>query len=105
MNVGTLTPRSNDEIRAMRFSGNFGHPDGFESVLTVSIKKSGEVALTLEYKSNCDNQINLWSVIRRFFYPSVSITLQLTDGQRNILGAFLCRYQPRLYEVVEVERR
>lgn len=83
MNKGTLTPRSNNEVEAMRFSGGFGQPDGFSSVLTASIRTSGEACLTLEYENG--GHIHQWSVM-------------LTDEQRNALSALLGRYQPRLYE-------
>ena len=85
MNTGTLTPRSNDSVDEMRFSGGFGQPDGFSSVLTVSVRRSGDVALILNYRVHGNEQ--MWSVM-------------LTNEQRNVLAEMIGRYQPTLHEVV-----
>ena len=90
MNKGTLTPRSNDEIEAMRFSGAFGQSDGFGSILTASVRRSGELCLTLEFKPGPGDANSFWSVM-------------LTNDQRHALAGFLNRYHPRLYEVVGAE--
>lgn len=49
MQIGNLTPRSNDPISSMRFSGGFGQPNGFASVLTASVNKASDACLTLDY--------------------------------------------------------
>jgi len=84
METGTLTPRSNDIVDEMRFSGGFGQPDGFGSVLTASMRKSGDAALTLVWR-DLQGHEQTWSVV-------------LAPGQKDALGQFLTRYQPRLYE-------
>ena len=92
MKTGTLTPRTNKTVDAMRFSGGFAQPDGFASVLTVTVNQSGDACLTLEYRTgvpgNDSGQVQMWSVT-------------LNDHQRNALGAMLSRYQPRDYERFE----
>ena len=86
MDTGTLTPRSNDTVEAMRFSGGFDHPDGFASVLIVRINRAGDACLTLQYRTDhLSGKEMIWSVM-------------LDDGQRNALAAMLGRYQPRTYE-------
>ena len=87
MDTGTLTPRSGTVIDAMRFSGPFDQPDGFASVLTVTIRRSGEACLTLNYRSPL-NVENMWSIM-------------LTEDQRNALGNMLCQNQSRTYERFE----
>jgi hypothetical protein len=86
MDKGTLTPRTNKEVAAMRFSGNFGQPDGFGSVLLASIRESGDLCLTLDFLLNGKEM--MWSVM-------------LTNDQRTALAGFLNRYHPRLYEVCD----
>jgi hypothetical protein len=84
--TGTLTPRSNDNVEEMRFTGAFGQPSGFGSVLTVSVRRSGEACLTLNFSPDSgDKKDHMWSVM-------------LTNEQRNELSALLGRYQPTLYE-------
>jgi hypothetical protein len=85
MNTGALTPRSNTTIQAMRFSGGFGQPDGFASVLIVRVAESGEVSLTLDYRTHPDTAYHQWSV-------------QLTNEQRVTLANFLLSYKPTLWE-------
>ena len=85
MNTGTLTPRSNDEVEAYRFAGPFGQPNGFSSILYVSIKKSGDVGLTLTWRLAPDEHEMMWSVM-------------LDNEQRNALAQILGRYQPRTWE-------
>lgn len=83
MKTGKLTPRANDTVSRIRFSGSFGQPDGFGSVLEADQRESGEVALTLFYKMN--NSDHMWSVM-------------LTNEQRKALGKFLFEYEPTLFE-------
>jgi hypothetical protein len=86
MEKGKLTPRSNNLVAAMRFSGGFGQPDGFASVLTVRINTAGELALTLCYRHDVgDRQEHMWSVT-------------LTNEQRVELADFLSLYEPTLWE-------
>lgn len=87
MNTGTLTPRSNDTVNEMRFTGNFGQPDGFGSVLTVSIRKDGAVCLTLTWKDLLGDEEKTWSVM-------------LTSDQRPVLAQLLDSYNPKLWEKV-----
>lgn len=89
MEKGKLTPRSNDCVDAMRFSGGFGQPDGFASVLDVKVNRGGEVCLTLAHRVSGDERI--WSVM-------------LTDSQRHALAAMLASYKPRTFERYELER-
>jgi len=63
METGNLTPKSNNCIKACRFSGNFGQPDGFGSVLNVRVNRNGDVALQLNYRSDIDGQEKLWTVM------------------------------------------
>lgn len=86
MEVGSLTPKSNDLVEAMRFTGAFGQSDGFGSVLLAEVKKDGRLVLTLTYQMN--GQEHFWSV-------------ELDDSQRNALVAFAGKYQPRLFERVK----
>ena len=89
METGTLTPRSNNIVRAMRFSGGFGQPDGFGSVLVADVRKSGDACLTLTYRMPTGNQEErTWSVI-------------LTSTQRHALAALLGDYEPALFETIE----
>lgn len=83
MRTGKLTPRSNNCVDAMRFSGGFGQPDGFASVLDVKINEGGEVCLTLTHRENGNE--STWSVM-------------LTDSQRNAMAAMLGEYKPRTFE-------
>lgn len=89
MQTGNLTPRTNCTIDAMRFSGDFGQPDGFGSVLDVQVKKSGEVCFTLTYKMQPQSaEEHMWSVT-------------LTEEQRRALAGLLVKYHPRTYERYE----
>jgi len=83
MEKGTLTPKSNSCVDAMRFSGAFGQPDGFASVLDVTVNQGGEACLTLTHRVNYDEKV--WSVM-------------LTDSQRNALAAMLGEYKSRTFE-------
>jgi hypothetical protein len=83
MDTGTLTPRCSDPVRAVRFSGPFGQPDGFSSVLTVIVRKSGDLCLKLNYKGHITE--HQWAV-------------ELTSEQRIALGKTVLSYTPKLYE-------
>lgn len=83
METGTLTPRSADIVDEFRFSGNFGQPDGFGSVLTASVRRDGSLCLRLNYDLNGKEMF--WAV-------------ELTSEQREILTSLTNRYRPRLYE-------
>jgi len=88
LNTGELTPKSNSKVDAMRFSGALGQPDGFGSVLDVTINVAGDATLTLQWKQGLGDKqgaINMWSVT-------------LNERQRDALGQMLCKYQTRHYE-------
>ena len=86
MQTGNLTPRSNNTIDEMRFTGNFGQPDGFDSVLVASVRKSGDACLTLTYCMDVgDREERIWSIM-------------LTNEQRLVLAKLLNEYKPTLYE-------
>ena len=84
--TGGLTPRSNDGVGEMRFSGGFGQTDGFASVLIASVRRSGEACLTLHYTANSGPMV--WSVM-------------LTNQQRYVLADFLRSYDPVLWEAID----
>lgn len=90
MEKGNLTPRSNDTIDEMRFSGGFGQPDGFASVLTVRVNRAGEAYFTLCYRKDfhVDRNEDMWSV-------------GLSNEQRMVLSSMLGAYKPTLYEVIK----
>ena len=62
MNVGKLTPKSNNAVRKMRFAGGFGQPDGFGSVLEVRLNKAGDVSFGLTYRIDGKTEEHQWSV-------------------------------------------
>jgi hypothetical protein len=47
METGNLTPKSNDTVLEIQYTGAFGQPDGFGSVLTCRIARSGDATLAL----------------------------------------------------------
>ena len=83
MNTGTLTPRCENTVDEMRFSGGFRTPGGFSSVLTVSVRRNGGACLTLDYQST--NGESQWSVM-------------ITNEQRKALATLLAAYEPVLFE-------
>jgi len=90
MRTGNLTPRCNSIVKALRFSGGFGQPDGFGSVLEASVCKDGRLVLTLVYKSGIGPDAeheHMWSV-------------ELTNEQRLALAQLAADYQPVLFEEV-----
>ncbi len=82
---GKLTPKSNDTVHEMRFSGGFGQPDGFSSVLNVRVNKAGYSYLTSTYRMNGVD--HTW-------------TIELNNEQRKTLAELLTRYEPTLWEEV-----
>jgi hypothetical protein len=84
---GTLTPKTNKVIEEMRFTGGFGQPTGFGSVLIASVREDGSACLSLHFSTgNFSGKFDhFWSVI-------------LTNEQRRALSELLARYQPRLFE-------
>jgi hypothetical protein len=88
MDTGTLTPRTNNTVEAMRFTGSFGQPNGFGSVLLAEVKQDGRLVLTLTYNRHGETNASVWSV-------------ELDSSQRNALAALASRYQPRLYERID----
>lgn len=85
MKTGKLTPKTNDTMDSMRFTGGFGQPSGFGSVLTATVKEDGGLCLTLNYKMDMSDGEHMWSV-------------ELNNEQRNALGSMISKYQPVLYE-------
>ncbi len=85
MNTGTLTPRANSTIKAMRFTGAFGQPDGFGSILEAAIRTDGRAVLTAKWKDTNEHQ---W-------------TVELDNEQRKTLAALLACYEPTMSEEVE----
>jgi hypothetical protein len=67
-----------------RYSGGFGQPDGFASVLTATVNKDGDLSLTLNYRVNSREEV--WTVI-------------LTSEQRRHLASMLVQHEPKLYVV------
>ena len=86
MKTGNLTPRSNDEVKTVRYSGNFGQPTGFNSILEASVRGSGEASLGLVYRG-LDGGEQTWTVM-------------LTSEQRRHLANLLNSYEPTLWEEV-----
>lgn len=85
MQTGKLTPRSAETVAEMRFTGGFGQPDGFASILSVNVRTSGEAYLTLDYRLDPKGDEHRWSV-------------GLTSEQRRALGRLLLSYEPVLIE-------
>ena len=83
-----LDPKSNDTVVKARFSGGFGQPDGFESILTVSVNRHGNATFHLAYKIvNTDQS---WAVI-------------LDNDQRRELIRLLSEHEPTLW-VYDIEK-
>ena len=80
--TGGLTPRSNNKEVSCRYTGGFGQPDGFASVLEVTVNRGGDLALTLHWT---EKGINMWSVM-------------LTNEQRKHLSGLIASYDPVLWE-------
>ena len=86
MKTGTLTPKANNIEDAMRFSGCFGQPDGFGSMLDVTVNTEGKACLTLTWKTDTSGgEEKRWSIT-------------LDSDQRNALASMLAKYQPRTWE-------
>lgn len=83
MKTGKLTPKSGDVVDAMRFTGAFDQPDGFGSVLDVTVRRSGDAYLTLTYRMHGAEHV--WSI-------------GLTEPQRNALAQMLSQNQSRTWE-------
>lgn len=88
MFTGNLTPKSNDKVVAMRFTGAFGQSDGFGSVLNVEINKAGHASLTLFY--NPPSGATFWAV-------------ELDSEQRRALAVLLMTYEPKTFERYEAK--
>lgn len=87
---GNLTPKSNNVVEEMRFSGSHAIGNGGHgSVLVADVRTSGEACLSLHYSTGSfgDKLDHFWAVM-------------LTNEQRNALAEFLQRYQPKLFEQV-----
>ena len=88
MYTGKLTPRSNDTVKDFLFTGSFGQPDGFGSVLRVQIKTDGRACFTLTYKNSLDFTEHMWSV-------------ELDNEQRHFLAGLLGSYHPNLWHIAD----
>ena len=87
MNTGDLDSRSNDTKIQVLYTGDFGQPDGFGSVLSVTINSAGETALKLDYKG-MNQEERSW-------------TVTLTNEQRQHLAHILGLYSPKLSNIIE----
>ena len=85
--VGNLTPRSNTPEVEMRYTGSFGQPDGFGSILDVKVYSSGELCLKI-HNVDADGKSRSWAV-------------QLTSEQRKHLAATLIQFEPVLWEEIK----
>ena len=85
METGKLTPKSNDTMQKMRFTGHFGQPDGFGSVLEARVNRHGYAYLSLTYKSSGEERV--WS-------------MELDNEQRRALGQMMLKFEPTLYEII-----
>ena len=83
METGNLTPKSNNDILKMRFTGSFWQPDGFGSMLNIVVNKHGNLTLGITTKDQ-DKETS-WNVI-------------LDSAQRIALGNAIVQYEPVLYE-------
>lgn len=85
--TGGLTPRANNGYRGKRYTGSFGQPDGFGSVLYVEVKQDGRLVLKLHFKPGTDSAPHFWAV-------------ELDNAQRNDLASWIGEYQPTFWEEV-----
>lgn len=87
MKTGNLTPRSNNIVKSVRFSGSFGQPDGFSSVLVASVSRSGSLELNLTFRDYNGSNERFWAV-------------RLTNDQRRRLGQLCIEYEPVQFEEI-----
>jgi len=85
MKTGLLTPRTNSTIQSKRYSGGFGQPDGFGSVLTVDVRQDGRLNLNLTYRNGFSGPERTWNC-------------ELTNEQRKDLAGWIGEYDPILVE-------
>ncbi len=87
MKTGLLTPRTNNTIRAKRYTGGFGQSNGFGSVLRVDVRQDGRLNLCLTYKEtiNDDSRERTWNC-------------ELSNEQRKDLAGWIGEYDPILVE-------
>lgn len=83
MKTGKLVPRSEENVRCVRFSGSCIDKDLFGSVLTLKIRQNGCLLLQLEYMSGPKELA--WTVV-------------LDTEQRKELSEFATSYEPMLTE-------
>lgn len=86
METGGLTPKSNNIVAAMRFTGNFGSMDGFQSILNADVRQSGDACLTLTYR-DANNIEHMWSVM-------------LTEEQRVALAGMFSKHLSKTWEYI-----
>lgn len=83
---GTLTARTPDVVKEMRFAGQ-GSPWSGGSVLIAAVRRSGEVCLSLHYSTG-----NFGDKLDHFW------AIELSSEQRKALAALLLSYEPVLFE-------
>jgi hypothetical protein len=83
---GTLTARTPDVVKEMRFAGQGSQWDG-GSVLVAAIRRTGEACLSLHWSTG-----NFGKKLDHFW------AIELTSEQRKALAAMLISYEPTLFE-------
>lgn len=83
---GTLTPRTANVVKEMRFAGE-GSGWGDGSVLIAAVRRTGDACLSLHYSTGSfgDKLDHFWAI-------------ELTGEQRKALAALLLSYEPVLFE-------
>lgn len=83
---GTLTPRTSNVVKEMRFGGHGSVWDA-GSVLVAAVRRTGDVCLALHYSTGSfgDKLDHFWAI-------------ELTSEQRKALAALLLSYEPVLFE-------
>lgn len=85
METGNLTPKSNNTVANMRFTGEFGQPGGFGSVLGVRLNNAGHVDFNICSRGWNDDK-------------EKSCHCNLNNEQRKALIKMLSSHEPVLYE-------
>lgn len=91
MFTGNLTPKDNDTVKEMIFTGSFAQPNGFGSVLTARINTEGNLELSLTFTTDFgSSKETMWGII-------------LNCEQRRALGNLALSYEPVHFE--EIKKR
>jgi len=83
---GTLTARTPDVVKEMRFAGQ-GNIWSGGSVLIAAVRRTGEACLSLHYSTG-----NFGDKLDHFW------AIELSSEQRKALAALLLSYEPVLFE-------